>query len=183
MRKRSLLILGTAIMLSCGVVGCGSGTESEPKAVEQSTKESSKVTNKDTEKEEKKTQFAVGEIIDFGGVLLTVTDYHTAMGDEFNKPKDGNEFIIINLDIKNNSGETYSYNPLNFEIKDSSGVIQDNLMVMNPEGDDLSSCDISDGGNISGTITFEAATSSESLELLCKDNAFSDEPDFTVKLR
>ena len=185
MRKRSLLILGTAIMLSCGVVGCGSEIDNEPKSVETQTEGNKEDTKEDTKEEvkEEKKVFGVGETVDFDGVQFTVTDYHTSEGKDFNTPKEGNVFYIINLDIKNNSGEQYSYNPLNFEIKDGSGVITDNVMVMNPEGDDLSSCDIADGGNLSGTITFEASATTESLELLCKSHAFTDKADFSIKLK
>lgn len=52
MRKRSLLILGTAIMLSCGVVGCGSESKPTPKAVEKQAEETTKSVEEVNEKVE-----------------------------------------------------------------------------------------------------------------------------------
>lgn len=58
MRKRSLLILGTALMLSCGVVGCGSASKPTPKAVEKKAEETTENVEKVNEKvgEEKVVQ-------------------------------------------------------------------------------------------------------------------------------
>lgn len=66
MRKRSLLILGTAIMLSCGVVGCGSASKPTPKAVERQAEETTENVEKVSEKVEEEKVVQEEQLTDEG---------------------------------------------------------------------------------------------------------------------
>lgn len=63
------------------------------KAVEQTT----------APKEDKKTTFLVGETAELNGVQVTLKGVTESKGSSYNKPNDGNVFVLCEFDIANNS--------------------------------------------------------------------------------
>lgn len=63
------------------------------KAVEQTT----------APKEDKKTTFLVGETAELNGVQVTLKGVTESKGSSYNKPNDGNLFVLCEFDIANNS--------------------------------------------------------------------------------
>ena len=107
---------------------------------------------------EDKTEFALNETADLDGTHITVTNVKKSMGNEYFKPKNGNEYVVVTLNIENKSDEDISYNPLNFQIQNEDGQITQNTFGPSDD-DDLSSGNLTPNGKVSGTITFESKKS------------------------
>ncbi|CAI8909318.1 hypothetical protein CHCC14809_2695 [Bacillus licheniformis] len=49
---------------------------------------------------EEKTEFGLNETADLDGTHITVTNVKKSMGNEYFKPKNGNEYVVVTLNIK-----------------------------------------------------------------------------------
>lgn len=56
-----------------------------------------------TDNKDKETVFKKGEIAELNGVQVTLTDYKESTGSEYNKPTDGNVFLMAEFEIANNT--------------------------------------------------------------------------------
>lgn len=173
---RKFLLSLIAIGLFTTFVGC---TNNNPKKENVTSSESSQSkvnTNSSSSslpKENEIKEYKVGDSIAIDGEELTVTEikrnYKT--GNEYLKPKSGNEFVMVNVTIKNNSGDTIDVSPIDFKIIDSSGVYHSNNYILNKP---LASTKLASGGNISGAITFEVPKDDANLTLVYKPSFSSD---------
>nr|WP_255299644.1 DUF4352 domain-containing protein [Bacillus thuringiensis] len=95
----------------------------DPKTKHQAqevTTEGQKV--KDAEKDTKK-EYSIGETIKMGDHRLTVTNVKKSSGGEFDKPKQGYEYVLVAVNIYNGGKDDISYNPFAFEMRNSQGNI------------------------------------------------------------
>lgn len=164
----SFLVLITAIFVGC------STAEENPKKVD------GEKTN--TEEKQEKTVFAVGEAIKLKDNQLTVTSVEKSAGGEFDSLQSGNEYVIVNVTIKNAGNENISYNPYDFQLKNSNGNIVDGAFAMINQDTQLQSGELAAGGEVSGSLAFEAPVGDENLELIYKPSFWSDK-NITVKLQ
>jgi len=67
----------------------------------------------------------VGDTITADNVATTLESVKKLSGDEFIKPKSGNQFIVVRVKIQNKGDSEVSYNPFDFHAKNSSGNITD----------------------------------------------------------
>ncbi|NVB35699.1 DUF4352 domain-containing protein [Bacillus licheniformis] len=122
---------------------------------------------------EEKTEFGLNETADLDGTHITVTNVKKSMGNEFIKPKKGNEYVIVTVNIENKSDKDISYNPLDFQIQNEDGQITQN--TFGPSDDnDLSSGNLTPNGKVSGTITFETKKS-KTYKVIFTSNFWNDE--------
>lgn len=128
----------------------------------------------ETKKEEEKIDFKKGEEIKFkDGSSLTVTEIERSSGSQFDKPKGDNEFVIVHVKIVNNGKDKISYNPFNYKLKNSNGQIVDETFTTIDEDTNLNSGELAPGGNVSGSIPFEAPRGDKGLKLIYNPNIFS----------
>lgn len=161
-----VLLLSVSILTACG--GGEEGPTSEPGEKE-----------KKTEEEEQKTEFSQDEVITYKGVDYTVDAVERHMGDEFDTPKEGCEYVTVSISIVNNSDEKISYNPYDWKMENSNG--QETETAFYVDDYELSSGDLNPGGNVSGNLTFEEPQGDAGLKLNYYDNAlFDDEATFKV---
>lgn len=61
-------------------------------------------------KEEAKSKtFKVGDVVELKDLKVTVNKVYTVAGDEFSKPKDGNEYIAADITLENTGKEEKQY--------------------------------------------------------------------------
>lgn len=168
MKKKLFKLLGITlvIVLSMSILGACGGEEEGP------TSEPAKDEQQE-EKEEPKTEFSQDEVVKYNGVEFTVTEVKKHMGDEFDTPKDGCEYVTVGIKIVNNSEEKISYNPYDWKMENSNGQETDTSIVLTDT--ELSSGDLNPGGNVEGTLTFEEPQGDEGLKLNYYDNMLFDE--------
>ncbi len=68
------------------------------------------------------THFRVGQQVKSGNYVVTVNSFKVVPGDEFTQPKAGDEFVSIDVTIKNTSSTSQDFSSdLSFTLLDSTG--------------------------------------------------------------
>jgi len=137
-----------------------------------------------TEKAEEKTEFKVGETATFDDKSITVTDvqrnYDT--GNQFAKPESGKEFVIVTVNIVNNSDTSLDYNTFEFKMQDTNGVQQSEAFTALSEGK-LNSGSLAKGGKVTGKLAYEVPKDDAGLKLLYQNFSFFDNKAITFNLQ
>jgi uncharacterized protein (UPF0333 family) len=135
-------------------------SDSTPDSTSDSTPDSTGDNSNTNAGETKVALAATGKSHVLQDVTCTVTSVKIVPGDDEAKPKSGDEFIVIHVQIKNNSSDVQSYNGLDFTIINSAGKSSDHIyFVPSAYEDQLSFGDLPAGGNAEGDLVFEVASS------------------------
>lgn len=110
------------------------------------------------------TAHKVGDQVALDGWTVTVNGVTTSSGDDFDQPKAGNTFLLIDVTVVNGTGQAQTFSSLlSFTLKDSTGQKYDQTIVTSapstPDGN------ITNGGKLRGTIAYEIPTSIQTVEL------------------
>ncbi len=150
-----------------------SNTESSASSSNSNSNSNSDTKNSNTDSN-KKVEHKVGEAIDIKGEELTVKtvtkDYKS--GNQFLKPESGNQYVKIDVTIKNNTDDSIDVSSYEFKILDSNGVYHDTNYILN---NSLSSTKVEKGGVLSGSISFEVPKNDNELKLVYTPSFWSDE--------
>jgi hypothetical protein len=162
----------------------GGGEEEETATKGSSVTAETSTTENTTNQEETKTEpakeeYAVGEQVQLGDNLLTVTKVDKSAGGDFDKPKDGHEYVIVTVEINNAGDENISYNPFDFKMSNSQGQIVDQAFTTVDTNTALQSGELAPGGKVSGTIAFEQPAGDTGLQLQYTPGFWSDK---TIKV-
>lgn len=111
-------------------------------------------------------EFGIGEKVELDGQVVEVTEVEKSDGNEFDKPSEGNEYVIVHVLIENHGDKEISYNPFNFKMKNSNGQIEDQGLITVDNDTSLSSGDLAPGGEVSGTLSFEQPKDDGGLQLI-----------------
>lgn len=121
------------------------------------------------------TIFAIGEKIALGDNVLTVNGFARSQGDnEFDTPKEGHEYIIVEVTIENGGSETISYNPFDFTMQNSQGQILDGAFTLTEQDKQLSSGELAPKGRVNGVLVFEQPKGDTGLQLIYQPNFWND---------
>lgn len=160
------LISALMILFSISIAGCGNKTE-------QTSSNSSAKTETETKentdnKESSSNTYKVGDKITFEGEEVTVVsverNYNT--GNQYQTPKDGEEFVKISINIKNVSNKNISVNPLEFKIQSSDGALESPNYNTYSLDDQFESAELVPEGTRSGSIIFEVPKDDANLKLV-----------------
>lgn len=148
--------------------------EEKQKSQNENEAASSKSTTKEVEeKAEQKTEFVLGEVANLKGMDLQVVGIQVSNGSELNTPKDGHEFVIVDVIMKNSSDKNLSYNVFDFKMQNSNGQITDSGFILAGNENPLNSGELIAGGVVRGTIAFEQPKGDKGLKLIYKNSIFS----------
>lgn len=111
----------TGILVLVILAGIGSAVNNnQPKKVGENNK-SAAASSSDTKKNESKT-FKVGDVVQLKNLKVTVNKVYNVKGDEYTKPKDGNEFLAIDCTVENISDKEQTVSSiLMFKVVDKDG--------------------------------------------------------------
>ena len=161
-----------AIFIVLGVVGgSGSSSDANKETTNAKTEESKTAENP---KEEVKEYYSVGEEVKLNDNKLIVNRVEKSNGSDFDKPQDGNEFVIVNVTISNDGTDEITYNPYDFEMQNAQGQITDQAFTTVNTDTALHDGKLASGGTVTGTIAFEQPVGDEGLVLKYKANMFSN---------
>ena len=139
--------------------------------------------NTETAKEAEKTEFAVGETATFDDKSITITNvtrnYDT--GNQFAQPETGKEFVLVDVQVANNSKSTLDYNTFEFKLQDSNGVQLNESFTALSEGK-LNSGSLAPGGKVAGKLAYEVPKDDAGLKLLYQSYSFFGNKAVTFKL-
>ena len=107
--------------------------------------------------EQAQTMFAIGDVIEIGDLTLTVNEVTNPPGDSFNKPDEGNIFVVVDMTIKNQGSEAASVSSmLQMSLKDDTGQVYDlDLMASAASGGTTPDGEIAPGETIRGQVGFQ----------------------------
>ena len=157
-----MLIFGAAI-------ACGSSDTA--KKVENTTKEISKAEETETTVAQ---VYNIGDSVEYKGAVITVKSSKKSNGNDFDKPKEGMEYVIVTIHIKNNSSDKISYNPFYYKMQNSKGQITDTAFTTVDNESALASGELAAGGEIEGTISFEEPKDDAGLILIYQANILNE---------
>lgn len=170
------------LIIAVIVIGIGSSSEEQSDSVSATLSNKKDGTVEVAEsKPEVKEFYGLGEEVKLGDSILIVNTVEKSAGSEWDKPKSGNEYVIVNVTIKNAGDSEISYNPYDFSMQNSQGQITDSSFTMIDSDTSLSSGSLASGGEITGTISFEQPIDDEGLILKYSTNIFSSK-EVKVKL-
>ena len=157
-----LVIFG--ILLISAAIGGGSD-DGEPKKVVDSTPVQSQDENNNSAEPEK-TTFGVGEQVSLNDVVVTMNNVTESNGSQFNKPTDGNTFILCEFTIENNSEKDLAVSSLMcFEtyVDDYSSSMSLSALLES----DKNQLDgtVAAGKKMNGTIGYEAPADWKEIEV------------------
>ena len=171
-QKRSIgkatagVVLGIlTIVLFVAMYGGAAANNSDSKDTSKVTGNSSSQSSED--KSSEKTVFNVGEVISFDGkeVAVNSVDRNWSSGNQFIVPDSGNEFVKVNVTIKNTSSNEISYNTFDWKMQDSNGNIVSPASSTYSVDGAISSGELAEGGTKTGFLVFEVPSGDNELVL------------------
>lgn len=160
--KRVWAWIGIVVLL--GIIGSAMAPRDTPQVVDGSSAAES--TGADTTTPEQ-TAFKPGETIAFDGKQVTVSapERNWNSGNEYITPSSGNEFMKVQVTIKNDSSSEAMYNTFDWKLQDSKGVIKDVAAVAFTVDGALNSGQLAPGGEVAGFLVFEVPAGDTGLTL------------------
>ena len=120
--------------------------------------------------------FKLGDSVELDGVIVSFIALDKSNGSDFNKPEDGNEFLLCEFEITNNSKEDLAISSmLSFEAyhDDYSCDLSLGALIEKGNKDQLDGT-VAAGKKMKGVVGYEVPTDWEELEILYTPNILSD---------
>lgn len=111
------------------------------------------------------TLYAVDQEAVYEGAAITVSKVEMSDGMEFYRPKDGMEYAIITIRVRNVGEGNMRYTPYDYRIQNSQGQITDQAFSIIDTQTHLGDGELTSGGSVEGTIVFEVPKGDENLIL------------------
>lgn len=174
-----IAVAAIVIIVICAAVSGGNGAD-KPKQV--STTNSDDASNKTVKTETElpdevgKDTFGVGETAELNDVQVTMTNYEESNGSEYNKPTDGNVFVLVEFEIANNSDSEIAISSMmSFDAYADDYSLNYSLSAL-MEKDDSTQLDgtIASGKKMKGVIGYEVPKDWGNIEIHFTDNVWND---------
>jgi hypothetical protein len=164
------VVASIAVLLGLFVIACGTGTTGGGQTIVPATSAPAAASGAtsapaaDTAAPAAPKTAKVGDRVELNGMALTVVKVSRAaeLG-QFNKAKDGNEFVVAEVVIENVDKDKVPYNPLYFKAKDSEGFEVNAELVGGDQS--LKSGELTKGDKARGTVAFEVKKDAKGLVL------------------
>ena len=185
--KAKWIVLAVVLVIIIGAVA-GGGSDKPKKAADtgsDTTKTETKeaASEKDDtsdqadseETETEKDTFGIGEVAEMNDVQVTMVNYTESEGSEYNKPSEGNEFVLVEFEIANNSDSEMTVSSLaSFEAYADDYALNYSLnaAVDNQDANQLDGT-IAAGKKMNGVIGYEVPKDWKNLEIHFTDNVWS----------
>lgn len=185
--KAKWIVLAVVLVIIIGAVA-GGGSD-KPKKVADTGSDTTKTETKEAasekddtsdqaDSEETKTEkdtFGIGEVAEMNDVQVTMVNYTESEGSEYNKPSEGNEFVLVEFEIANNSDSEMTVSSLaSFEAYADDYALNYSLnaAVDNQDANQLDGT-IAAGKKMNGVIGYEVPKDWKNLEIHFTDNVWS----------
>lgn len=128
-------------------------------------------------------EIQIGETYTAGALEIVVNGISTSGGKDYFKPSEGNEFLLVDVSIKNNGTETESVSSmLMFNIRDAKGFSYSLSMGAASIGKGSLDGEIMAGKTLRGELGYEVTKDTEGLELFVSPSVFGSSDLFVVSL-
>lgn len=166
--KTVLIVIGVIIIL--GIIGSVIGGKDDgPKKVNSDTSTDTTQDASKNESEPEQTVFNVGDTVSLNDVEITLVNITESAGGEYTTPDEGNEFLILEFEIANNSSKDISISSvMNFEAYcDDYSLTQDLVGLQAPEASGKNQLDgsVAAGKKMNGVIAYQVPTTFSKFEV------------------
>lgn len=166
--KTVLIVIGVIIIL--GIIGSVVGGKDDgPKKVNSDTSTDATQDTSKNESEPEQTVFNVGDTVNLNDVEITLVNITESAGGEYTTPDEGNEFLILEFEIANNSSKDISISSvMNFEAYcDDYSLTQDLIGLQAPEASGKNQLDgsVAAGKKMNGVIAYQVPTTFSKFEV------------------
>lgn len=168
------------------IAAASQGGKDEPKKVEADNNkvETMKEVKKEKEKEteaEKETVFKKGDVVELKNIKATLVDVKESKGTEFNKPTDGNIFVLAEFLIENESDKELAISSMvSFEayVDGYSTNLDLGALIEKDNGNQLDG-KIAPGKKMKGFIGYQVPKEWKELEIKFSPSVWGDPITFT----
>lgn len=167
------------VIVALIIIGVASGDEDKPTKVSNNTNESttdaasSETNTSETVAEE--TTFGVGDTAEYRGVKVTLNGVEESNGSQFNKPTDGNVFLLVNFTIENNTNSDLAISSmLCFDAyQDGYATNYSLTALLEKTGNQLDGT-IAPGKKIQGYVGYEVPSTYKEFEINYRADVWDD---------
>ncbi|GHP13023.1 hypothetical protein YK48G_04480 [Lentilactobacillus fungorum] len=105
-----------------------------------------------------KRTYKVGQVVNYKGYKFKVNRVKYFSGNSMDTPKSGNQYVICNVTIKNDSHEKQDYNEMDFQLSANGNTTDfgEILTSGNYENNTLDSGSLDKGATVSGNLIGQA---------------------------
>jgi len=161
MRLLTVIVIIFTLLLA---LGSSDSENSKPTKVESSDE-------KTEVKSEQQETFKVGETVKMGDLEFTVNGIRTDEGGDFNKPEEGNTFLIIDATIKNTGQDSSALSSLMmFKLYDLDFYEKDMAIFADIKGN--LDGELGAGRTMRGEVAFEVGKNETEWEFIFEPNVF-----------
>lgn len=162
--RTGMMLLGIGA-LAMAIWACGGGTTSSGSGGSSSAT---------------KGPAKVGDTIVSDNVACTLESVKKISGDQFIKPKSGNQFVVVRVKVENKGSDEVSYNLFDFHAKSSGGNITDPEIAPTTYKDnkELDSGQLAKGGMVEGDIIFQVPVDDHGAQLTWQPSIFGNNSDY-----
>lgn len=113
------------------------------------------------------TTFKTGETVESNDILVTLLEVKESKGSDFNKPSDGNVFVLCEYDIENKSEKDITISSmLSFEATCDNNAISQSITGLLEKGDKAQlDGSVATGTKMNGVIAYEVPTNWKELKI------------------
>lgn len=159
------------------IIGSVGGNEDKPTKVSNNTNESTSSTASATTSETvaEETTFGVGDTAEYRGVKVTLNAVEESNGSQFNKPTDGNVFLLVNFTIENNTNSDLAISSmLCFDAyQDGYATNYSLTALLEKTGNQLDGT-IAPGKKIQGYVGYEVPATYKEFEINYRADVWDD---------
>lgn len=166
LKKGHPVLIGILIFLAVAVIIGTSGSDDEPKKVETSAPAQGEMATET--RTDDKTVFYVGETAELKGVQVTLVNVTESEGSAYNTPTEGNEFVLCEFEIVNDSDKEIAISSLvSFEAYCDDYTCTFSLGAL-MEKNDKNQLDgtVAAGKKFNGVVGYEVPTDWQKLEVV-----------------
>lgn len=172
-----IIIAVAAIIIIASAAG--GGGKNEPEKVGEnniSTKSNNDSANITKSAGGENTVFKKGEMAELNGVQVTLTNYEESSGSAYNKPMDGNLFVLAEFEIANNSNSELTISSMmSFEAYADDYALNYSLSAMIDKDGNYLDGTIAAGKKMKGWIGWELPEDYQTIEIHFTDNVWSND--------
>lgn len=168
------IIFGALLAILLFIGGISKNNET-PKRVENTTTINTEQSDNNTTAGNKENIFKIGETAELNNIQVTMIDYKESSGSEYNKPNDGNVFLLVEFEISNNSDlEMAVSSMLSFEAYADDYVLDYSLNAMIDNDENQLDGSIASGKKMKGWIGWEVPNDYKEVEIHFTDNVWTN---------
>lgn len=162
MIKKILIGLGILFVVIIILGMASGGSKSEPTKVGEDGNSS---------KAQEQKEYKISDVVKLGEREFIVNSVRRSGAFNYNTPDAGNEYVIVNVTIRNLGKDEISYNPYDFKVQDVNGAQESTAFAV--LDDSLKSGTLAPGGKVTGSMPFEVPQGTQA-KLIFQPSFWSD---------